>query len=162
MSFIPLFLQTSAASTTTPEGMMGTGLGAFIPLILILLIMYFFMIRPQTKKQKETEKMIAALKKGDKVITIGGIHGTVAAVKESTIILKVEDGSRIEFNRSAISSLAMEPTSSNATEKEEKKSLLGGKKAESRETKEENDATEVKNSSSDSETKTEAEAVKDE
>ena len=67
--------------------------------------MYFLMIRPQNKKQKETQKMLDALKKGDKVITIGGIHGTVSNVKDDTVTVKVDDNCRIEFNRSAIASV---------------------------------------------------------
>ncbi|MBO4321218.1 MAG: preprotein translocase subunit YajC, partial [Treponema sp.] len=88
ISFVPMFLQDAGQAGA------GTGMGGlvtFLPLILILLIMYFLMIRPQNKKQKETQKMIEALKKGDKVITIGGIHGTVASTKENTIIVKVDD-----------------------------------------------------------------------
>ncbi|HCA19779.1 MAG TPA: preprotein translocase subunit YajC, partial [Treponema sp.] len=70
MSYIPFFLTTG----TPAEGalMPGGGLLGLVPILLVFVIMYFFMIRPQNKKQKETQKMIAALKKGDKVVTIGG------------------------------------------------------------------------------------------
>ena len=95
MSFIP-FLSNAGA------GPMSLG-GTLIPLLFIIVIFYFFLIRPQNKKQKETEKMLNALKKGDKVVTIGGIHGVISSVKENTIIVKVDDGAKIEFNRSAIS-----------------------------------------------------------
>jgi preprotein translocase subunit YajC len=76
-----------------------------LPFILIIAIFYFLIIRPQNKKQKETQKMLSALKKGDKVVTIGGIHGTISSVKESTVIVKVDDNYKIEFSRSAISSV---------------------------------------------------------
>jgi len=76
-----------------------------IPFAAIILIFYFLLIRPQNKKRKETEKMLSALKKGDKVVTIGGIHGTVQSVKESTVLLKVDDNVKIEFLRTAISSV---------------------------------------------------------
>lgn len=99
MSFIP-FLQDA---TTAMGG--GSALGMFAPLLAIIVIFYFFIIRPQNKKQKETEKMINALKKGDKVITIGGIHGVVSSVKEKTIIVKVDDNAKIEFNRTAIATV---------------------------------------------------------
>ncbi len=100
MNFIPLLqAQTGAAQ---PQG---GGFMTIIMFVLIFVIFYFFIIRPQNKKQKETERMINALRKGDRVITIGGIHGEVAAVREKTFVLKVEDGSRIEFSRSAISSV---------------------------------------------------------
>lgn len=95
---------------------------------LIFVIFYFFIIRPQNKKQKETEKMIASLKKGDKVITIGGIHGTVTATKEQTVIIKVDDNAKIEFNRTAISSVIVDKPVKE--EKEDKKADRKAKKAE--------------------------------
>jgi preprotein translocase subunit YajC len=76
-----------------------------IPFALIIFIMYFLIIRPQNKKRKETEKMLSALKKGDKIVTIGGIHGTVQNVKDSTVIVKVDDNTKIEFLRSAVSNI---------------------------------------------------------
>lgn len=102
MSFIP-FLQ--AAAGTPPQG---NFLMTVLPFVLIIGIFYLFIIRPQNKKQKETEKMIAALKKGDKVITIGGIHGVVHQTKEKTVIVKVDDGTKIEFNRSAVASVVVD------------------------------------------------------
>lgn len=102
MSFIPFLQAGNAAPLGAGSGSM---LGAFAPIILIFVIFYFFLIRPQNKKQKETEKMINALKKGDKVITIGGIHGVVSSVKDKTIVLKVDDNAKIEFNRTAIASV---------------------------------------------------------
>ncbi len=115
MSFIPLFLD----ATESADAAMAAGTGSFmmIPMILILIIMYFFMIRPQSKKQKETEKMLAALKKGDRVITIGGIHGTISSAKESTVVVKVDDGVKIEFNRSAIATVVTDKPASGNEEK---------------------------------------------
>ncbi len=72
---------------------------------LIILIFYFLVIRPQNKKQKETQKMLASLKKGDRVATIGGIRGTITAVKDQTVTVKVDDNTKIEFNKSAVSSV---------------------------------------------------------
>ena len=83
----------------------GSLLTNIIPFAAIILIFYFLLIRPQNKKRKETEKMLSALKKGDKVVTIGGIHGTVQNVKESTVLLKVDENVKIEFLRSAVSSV---------------------------------------------------------
>jgi len=77
----------------------------FLPFVAIIAIFYFLIIRPQNKKQKETKEMLAALKKGDKVVTIGGIHGTIQTVKEQTVIVKVDGATKIEFSRSAISSI---------------------------------------------------------
>ncbi len=76
-----------------------------VTVVLMIAIFYFFLIRPQSKRQKETEKMLAALKKGDKVVTIGGIHGTVTSTKEKTVVLKVDDNTKIEFSRTAIASV---------------------------------------------------------
>lgn len=104
------------------------GFGMLMPLVLIVGIMYLFMIRPQQKKQKETQKMLDALKKGDKVVTIGGIHGTIASVKENTVLVKVDDNTKIEFNRSAIATVVNEkPAEETKAEKTEKKSLFGKK-----------------------------------
>ena len=129
MSFIPFFLQAAAPAGAAGAGAANGGFGMLIPLVLIVIIMYFFMIRPQSQKQKETEKMIAALKKGDKVVTIGGIHGVISSTKENTVIVKVDDGTKIEFNRSAIATVIVDKPA-NAEVKEEKKSFFGfGKKA---------------------------------
>ena len=97
--------------------------GNFFPLlsiVMIFVIFYFFIIMPQNKKQKETEKMIAALKKGDKVITIGGIHGVVTSTKEKTVIVKVDDSTKIEFSRSAISSVVVDEKVKDKNSKVEK------------------------------------------
>ena len=113
MNLIPL-LQVAPVGAAS-----GSLLMSVLPFGLIILIFYFFIIRPQNKKQKETEKMIAALKKGDKVVTIGGIHGTVAQTKEKTVIVKVDDNTKIEFLRSAIASVINQ--SSAKEEKADKK-----------------------------------------
>lgn len=69
----------------------------------MILVFYFFMIRPQQKKAKDAKKFIDEIKKGDHVVTIGGAHGTVAELEGDTFILEVEKGGRIRFNKSAIS-----------------------------------------------------------
>jgi len=89
-------------------GQGGGGLMAYLPFILILAIMYFLMIRPQAKRQKEKQRMLEALKKGDRVVTIGGIHGTVSGLKgkdKKIVNLKVSNNTNISLNRSAISGL---------------------------------------------------------
>ncbi|MDR1636886.1 MAG: preprotein translocase subunit YajC [Treponema sp.] len=78
---------------------------SLLPFAAIIAIFYFLIIRPQNKKQKETQRMLGALKKGDKVVTIGGIRGTIQSTKEHTVILKVDENVKLEFNRSAISSV---------------------------------------------------------
>jgi preprotein translocase subunit YajC len=95
------------ASPQAADGAQGgaSGFMTFLPFVAIIAIFYFLIIRPQNKKQKETQKMLAALKKGDKIVTIGGIHGTIQTVREQSVVVKVDENTRIEFNRSAISSI---------------------------------------------------------
>lgn len=89
---------------TSPQGGQG-GIMSFLPLIAIVVVFYFFMIRPQMKKAKEQKKYIEALKKGDKILTIGGIYGKVVEVKDDgTIIMEVEDGTKMRILKSAVSS----------------------------------------------------------
>ncbi len=80
-----------------------SGLSAFMPMILILIIFYFILIRPQTKARKELEARIASIKKGDKVITTGGIHGLVHHVSDKTVTLKVtSEGALMKFEKPSI------------------------------------------------------------
>ena len=72
---------------------------------LIIVIFYFLIIRPQRKKQKDTQSMLSNIRKGDRVSTVGGIRGMVHAVKENTVVLKVDDNTKIEFNKNAISAV---------------------------------------------------------
>ena len=74
----------------------------YVPIILIF---YFLIIRPQRQQQKKIKEMLANLKKNDEVITTSGIHGTVAIVKEKTVVLRVDEGCRIEFDRESIASV---------------------------------------------------------
>ena len=112
MSFIQFLLDEAAQATAQGANQQvapaAGGFGMLVPLLLIVVIMYFFMIRPQSKKQKETQKMIDALKKGDKVVTIGGIHGTISLAKEKTVIVKVDDNTKLEFNRTAIATVIVD------------------------------------------------------
>ena len=71
----------------------------------VFLIFYFLIVRPQNKKKKETESMISNLAKNDKIVTIGGIYGTVQSVKENTVIIKVDDNTKLEFSKNAISNV---------------------------------------------------------
>ncbi|QEN07422.1 preprotein translocase subunit YajC [Oceanispirochaeta crateris] len=92
----------AGGSSGSTGGSMTTSLVTFA---LVIGIFYFLIIRPQNKKQKETKNMIEAVKKNDKIITIGGIRGTVHAVKEETVIIKVDDECKLEINKSAISTV---------------------------------------------------------
>lgn len=126
MSFIP-FLQVGGAASASSSSSL---VGSLLPFLLIIVIFYLFLIRPQNKKQKETQKMLDALKKGDKVITIGGIHGTVSSVKENTVIVKVDDDCKLEFNRTAISTVELtEAEKAKLAEEAKNKKLFKGKKS---------------------------------
>ncbi len=91
---------------TPPQGGGSGGAGGGISLIIMFALifgfMYFFMIRPQQKKEKQRQKMIAELKKGDKVLTNSGIIGVIWNIKDNAIVLKVDDEAKIEFVKSAI------------------------------------------------------------
>ena len=121
MNFMPL-LQGAA------PGAFGS-FGFLIPMLLVFVIFYFLLIRPQKKEQQKTEKMISQLQKGDKIVTIGGIHGVVSSTKEKTIIIKVDDNCKIEINRSAVGAVLKDepPKPDFAGEGEKKKSLFGKK-----------------------------------
>jgi len=111
-------------------------LGMVLPIALIFVIFYVFIIRPQNKKQKETQKMIDALKKGDKVVTIGGIHGVISSVKDQTVIVKVDDDAKIEFTRSAIASVIVDKPAKEEEKPAEKSSFFSRfKKSDDGETK---------------------------
>lgn len=86
----------------------GGGQGAFtsmIPLIIMFAIFYFLLIRPQQKKAKEHKALLESLKKGDQVITAGGMHGKITAVEESVITLEVSNGVNIKFNKGHIAAV---------------------------------------------------------
>ncbi len=82
----------------------GGGLLGFMPILLIMVVIYFFMLRPQAKRQKEQKNMLAEVKQGDKIVTIGGIHATVAGVRDqdNTLIIKLNDSSKIIIDRAAV------------------------------------------------------------
>ncbi|KHJ37967.1 preprotein translocase subunit YajC [Pedobacter glucosidilyticus] len=81
----------------------GSGVMQFLPMLLIVVVFYFFMIRPQMKKAKDHKKFVAELKKGDKVITTAGIHGRIVDLNETTIVVETEGGGKIRFEKAAVS-----------------------------------------------------------
>ncbi len=91
LSFI--ILQAGSGSPYTSLMMMG----------LIFVVFYFFMIRPQQKKQKDQKKFVEELKKGDNVVTLGGMHGKIFAIEGETILLEVDRGTKLTFDRASIS-----------------------------------------------------------
>jgi preprotein translocase subunit YajC len=85
----------------SPDGQ-GGGFGAFIPLLAVIVIFYFFMIRPQMKRQKEVRNFRESLKKGDKVLTLGGIYGKVVEIQDTTIILEIADNVKVKVEKAGI------------------------------------------------------------
>ncbi|MCD9025678.1 preprotein translocase subunit YajC [Cohnella silvisoli] len=76
------------------------------PFILMFAIFYFLLIRPQQKKQRQRTSMLSALSKGDKVVTVGGLHGTIAEISDDTVVLKVNDVTKLTFDRSSINNVS--------------------------------------------------------
>lgn len=83
-------------------------LSMFLPIILLLVLFYFLLIRPQQKQQKVRQEMLNNLKKGDRVITIGGIHGVIKEMQEDTLSIRIADNISIKVNRSGIDSVLTE------------------------------------------------------
>ena len=96
-----IFLAQAPAAPAAP----GPGLSGFIPFIFIFIIMYFVLLRPQMRRQKEQQRLVSALKTGDRVVTNAGIHGLISNVKDSTVIVKVADNVKIEMEKSAIANV---------------------------------------------------------
>ncbi|QKS60083.1 preprotein translocase subunit YajC [Paenibacillus barcinonensis] len=97
-----------AAGTTPSAG--GGIFSLIVPLVLMVAIFYFLMIRPQNKKQKQRNQMLSQLKKGDKIVTIGGLHGTIAEITDDVVVLRVNDVTKLTFDRNAISSAVSRET----------------------------------------------------
>ena len=85
-----------------PAAGQGGGMSMWIMLALIFVVMWFFMIRPQRKQQKELQNFRDSLKKGDKVVTIGGIYGTVAEIKEDSVLIEVDHNVKIRVSKQAL------------------------------------------------------------
>ena len=85
-----------------PAGQQGGSWSMWIMLALIFVVMWFFMIRPQRKQQKELQNFRDSLKKGDKVVTIGGIYGTVAEIKEDSVLIEVDNNVKIRVSKQAL------------------------------------------------------------
>ena len=98
-NLITVLSQATAPAETAPQG---GGLSMLLFVVLMFAAMYFLMIAPQRKRQKQHQKMLSELKTGDKVLTIGGMIGTISNVKEKTFIVKLGDNNKVEFIKSAI------------------------------------------------------------
>ena len=93
---------TILQAATPAAGQAGGGWQMWIMLALIFVVMWFFMIRPQRKQQKELQNFRDSLKKGDKVVTIGGIYGTVCEIKEDSVLIEVDNNVKIRVSKNAL------------------------------------------------------------
>lgn len=103
----------------------GGGMSMLLMFGLMFIVFYFLLIRPQQKKQKQRNALLGSLKKGDKIATIGGMHGTIVELTDDTVVLRVNDTTRVTFERSAIASVlnsAPAPAEAKTEEKLEVKS----------------------------------------
>ena len=102
-----MFTLLQAAQAAQPQG---GGWSMWIMLALIFVVMWFFMIRPQRKQQKELQNFRDSLKKGDKVVTIGGIYGTVSEIKEDSVLIEVDNNVKIRVSKQALVKDVSDPT----------------------------------------------------
>jgi len=100
--------QAPTAAPAGPGGIGGGLVGFIVPMTLIFVMMYFLLIRPQKKRQVEQQRLVSALKTGDRVVTNAGIHGLISNVKETTVIVKVADNVKIEMEKSAVANVLKE------------------------------------------------------
>ena len=100
MKFATLLFLAQAAPAEQPNPLF-----SMAPLVFIFVIFYFLLIRPQQKKAKEHSKLVESIKTGDQVVTNAGIHGVVANVKDKTLIIKIADNVKVEFDRAAVAAV---------------------------------------------------------
>jgi preprotein translocase subunit YajC len=103
-----MFVTEAFAAAPNPgnPGQPGPGLENFQPMMIIMfIIIYFFIIRPQSRKQKEAKKMMESIKKGDKVVTVGGILGLVVNLRGNVVTLKIAPDTEVDFRKTAIASV---------------------------------------------------------
>ncbi len=90
-----------------PQGSSGGGMfSTLLMFAVIIAIFYFMILRPQQKRQKERQKLLDSVQKGDKVVTMGGMHGTVIGVEEKTLLVQIADNVKVKFDRSAVASIS--------------------------------------------------------
>jgi preprotein translocase subunit YajC len=99
-----MFISNAYAQAAGPAGAAG-GLMSFLPIILMFVVLYFLMIRPQMKRQKEQKAMIEAIAKGDEVVTAGGVVGKVAKVSDAYVTLEVSEGTEIVIQKASVTML---------------------------------------------------------
>lgn len=116
-SLSPLFIVFGQSKGGQPSPM--GGMGSLLPMMLVMFaVIYFLMIRPEQKKQKQRAAMIQAIKKGDRVLTSAGILGTVGSVKDNTIMVKIAENTVVEFTKSAVTTVVNRDGSEKVAENE--------------------------------------------
>ncbi|MGB9710445.1 MAG: preprotein translocase subunit YajC [Thermodesulfovibrio sp.] len=109
MNFLNLISEAYAMGPTPQGAAQGDPIMSLIlsvlPLVLIIVVFYFLLIRPQQKRAKEHRQMLENLKRGDKVITVGGIYGVVESVNPNTVVLKIAENVKVKFSKQAVASL---------------------------------------------------------
>ncbi|HEY3251787.1 MAG TPA: preprotein translocase subunit YajC [Ignavibacteria bacterium] len=80
-------------------------ISSLLPFVLIILVFYFLILRPQQRRQKEREKLLSGVQRGDKVVTSGGIHGTVEGIEDNIVLVKIADNVKVKMEKSAISTI---------------------------------------------------------
>ncbi len=101
-----LFLTLAQAAPSTPSAPPQNPLGGIMMILPMIVIFYFLILRPQQKRQKDLAKLISSVKTGDSVVMNSGIHGIVTNVKETTVLVKVADNVKIEFDKAAVASIS--------------------------------------------------------
>jgi preprotein translocase subunit YajC len=109
-SFLPLLMGSFGGTGGAPAGGAAGGGGTqlvtmLVTFGLIIVVFYFLVIRPQNKKQKDAKKMLSSIRKGDRVVTIGGVHGYVESVKDDAVVIKVDENVKIKFSKSAVATV---------------------------------------------------------
>lgn len=144
LTWSPVFLtegittESNSVTTNAEGGQSGASTNQKAPMnhsflfmmVIFMLVLYFFMIRPQSKKQKELQRMLSSLEKGDRVMTTGGIYGTVDTVKENSFILKLGDNVKVEFAKYAVTQVIEKKNPPPVVEKKPLFSFRSKKKAE--------------------------------
>ena len=97
--------QTAPAKPAPGAGPASAGLVSFMPLVLIVVLFYFLMIAPQNKERKKRDEMLGGVQRGDRVLTRGGIYGTVADIRENILVLKINENNKVEVDRNYIESV---------------------------------------------------------
>jgi preprotein translocase subunit YajC len=102
-----MFLILNSAVSILAQGGGGGGnpFLTFLPIILIFVIFYFLLIRPQQKRQREHQSMLDRISKGDRVVTSGGMYGTVVGVKDNIVVLRIADDVKVEFTKTSVSGI---------------------------------------------------------